>query len=63
MISLQILVKYGNGFGNDTVVVIAGLSNTYADYVATFAEYQVRNRYCDILKDDINYISPTGTAL
>ena len=30
------------GFGNNTVTVIAGLSNTYADYVATFAEYQVR---------------------
>ena len=46
VLSLQILVKYGNGFGNDTVVVIAGLSNTYADYVATFAEYQVRNTQC-----------------
>ena len=39
----QILVENGKsqGFSNDTVVVIAGLSNTYADYVTTFAEYQV----------------------
>ena len=39
----QILMEHGKaaGFGNDTVTVIAGLSNTYADYVATFAEYQV----------------------
>ena len=35
-------MKYGKdeGFGNDTVPVIAGLSNTYSDYVATFEEYQ-----------------------
>ena len=39
------LVQYGkeHGFGNDTVTVIAGLSNTYADYVVTFEEYQVPN--------------------
>jgi neutral ceramidase len=38
----NILVKYGKdeGFGNGTVPVIAGLSNTYSDYVATFEEYQ-----------------------
>ena len=41
----QILVQYGkeHGFGNDIVTVIAGLSNTYADYVVTFEEYQVPN--------------------
>ena len=31
-----------NGFTKEVVPVIAGLSNTYADYVATFEEYQVR---------------------
>ena len=31
-----------NGFPKDTVVVIAGLSNTYSDYVVTFEEYQVQ---------------------
>ena len=30
-----------NGFPNDVTVVIAGLSNTYSDYVTTFEEYQV----------------------
>ncbi|XP_071106095.1 neutral ceramidase B-like [Haliotis cracherodii] len=30
------------GFPQDTVPIIAGLSNTYADYVATFEEYQVQ---------------------
>ena len=30
-----------NGFRKDAVMVIAGLSNTYADYVATYEEYQV----------------------
>ena len=47
----QTLVKYGEkeGFGKDTVTVIAGLSNTYADYVTTFAEYQVNLRERDEL--------------
>lgn len=31
-----------NGFPKDAIVVIAGLSNTYSDYVATYEEYQVR---------------------
>ena len=30
-----------NGFSADTRVVIAGLSNTYASYIATYEEYQV----------------------
>lgn len=30
-----------NGFPNDTMVVIAGLANTYSDYVVTYEEYQV----------------------
>lgn len=30
-----------NGYSDDTVVVIAGLSNTYSDYVVTYEEYQV----------------------
>lgn len=39
---LRILIEQGKdrGFDNDTEVVIAGLSNTYADYVATYEEYQ-----------------------
>ena len=43
---LGVLLDKGKemGFGNDTEVVIAGLSNTYADYVATFEEYQ-QQRY------------------
>ncbi|CAG2240357.1 ASAH2 [Mytilus edulis] len=31
-----------NGFPADTIPVIAGLSNDYADYVATFEEYQAQ---------------------
>ena len=30
-----------NGFPSNVAVVIAGLSNTYSDYVTTFEEYQV----------------------
>ena len=37
--SIQVLVS--EGFPNDTVVVIAGLSNGYSHYVTTFEEYQV----------------------
>ncbi len=29
------------GFPSDSIMVIAGLSNTYSDYVTTFEEYQV----------------------
>ena len=38
-----VLVASGKdrGFNEDSVMVIAGLSNTYADYVTTFEEYQV----------------------
>lgn len=36
----QTLTK--NGLSSDTVSVIAGLSNDYADYVTTFEEYQVQ---------------------
>ena len=34
-------VLIANGFPSDVTVVIAGLSNTYSDYVTTFEEYQV----------------------
>ncbi len=39
----QVLVQSGKarGFNENSVMVIAGLSNTYADYVTTFEEYQV----------------------
>lgn len=30
-----------NGFSSDAIVVIAGLSNTYSNYITTFEEYQV----------------------
>jgi neutral ceramidase len=42
MFLLQALVD--NGFPADTIPVIAGLSNDYADYVTTFEEYQVQQR-------------------
>ena len=35
----KVLVE--NGFRKDVIPVVAGLSNTYADYVATFEEFQV----------------------
>lgn len=38
-----VLVEKGNGeFSNSTVVVIAGLTNSYSQYVTTFEEYQVQ---------------------
>ena len=39
-------VLVGNGFPSDGTVVIAGLSNTYSDYVTTFEEYQVLSWSC-----------------
>ena len=32
------------GMPNGTQVVIAGLSNTYSDYIVTYEEYQVRKK-------------------
>lgn len=41
----ETLIGYSNGeFDNDTQVVIAGLTNTYSQYVATFEEYK-QQRY------------------
>ncbi|KAL8524294.1 hypothetical protein ACS0TY_014026 [Phlomoides rotata] len=41
----ETLINYGNGeFNNDTQIVIAGLTNTYSQYVATFEEYE-QQRY------------------
>ncbi|KAL2468159.1 Neutral ceramidase [Forsythia ovata] len=41
----ETLISNGNGeFGNDTHIVIAGLSNTYSQYIATFEEYK-QQRY------------------
>ncbi|KAB2080868.1 hypothetical protein ES319_A05G095100v1 [Gossypium barbadense] len=38
-----VLTRSGNGeFGSNTHVVIAGLTNTYSQYVATLEEYQVQ---------------------
>lgn len=41
----QTLITNGNGeFDAETHIVIAGLSNTYSQYVATFEEYK-QQRY------------------
>ena len=41
----ETLISYGSGeFDDETHVVIAGLSNTYSQYVATFEEY-AQQRY------------------
>lgn len=41
----QTLITNGNGqFDEDTQIVIAGLSNTYSQYIATFEEYK-QQRY------------------
>ena len=37
---LNTLLK--EGMSNDSQVVIAGLSNVYSDYIATFEEYQAQ---------------------
>lgn len=38
---LETLVSNGNGeFDHETHIVIAGLTNAYSQYVATFEEYQ-----------------------
>lgn len=41
----EILISNGNGeFGDDIHIVIAGLTNAYSQYVATFEEYS-QQRY------------------
>lgn len=41
----ETLISNGNGeFGDDLQVVIAGLTNTYSQYVVTFEEY-AQQRY------------------
>lgn len=41
----ETLISNGNGeFGDDTHIVIAGLTNAYSQYVATFEEY-THHRY------------------
>ncbi|KAK6131396.1 hypothetical protein DH2020_034881 [Rehmannia glutinosa] len=41
----ETLISYGNGeFNDDIQIVIAGLTNTYSQYVATFEEYE-QQRY------------------
>ncbi|XP_073127085.1 neutral ceramidase 2-like [Henckelia pumila] len=41
----ETLISSGNGeFSNDTYVLIAGLTNTYSQYIATFEEYE-QQRY------------------
>jgi len=39
----ETLLTYKSGkFGSDIHVVIAGLTNTYSQYVTTFEEYQIQ---------------------
>ena len=39
----EVLVTYGKGeFGDDTYIVIAGLTNAYSQYITTFEEYQIQ---------------------
>lgn len=41
----ETLISNGNGeFDDETHIVIAGLSNTYSQYIATFEEYK-QQRY------------------
>eukprot|EP00898_Chlorokybus_atmophyticus_P004720 jgi/Chlat1/5249/Chrsp33S05010 len=42
LISASATLHASGGFGNDTTVVIAGLTNTYSSYVTTFEEYEVQ---------------------
>lgn len=39
-----------NGGGNDTEVIIAGLSNVYSDYITTLEEYQVNTLFSYVSK-------------
>ena len=36
------LIMKGNGEFNNVTVVIAGLTNSYSQYVSTFEEYQIQ---------------------
>ena len=59
-----VLLSYGqvlvdNGFPKDSVMVIAGLSNTYSSYVATYEEYQVLTYSVYAL----SYMAYSGTSL
>ena len=38
---IVIQAMIGSGAPKNTTIVIAGLSNTYADYITTYEEYQV----------------------
>lgn len=46
----EVLINGGNGeFKSDVHVVIAGLTNTYSQYVTTFEEYQIqRYEVCSV---------------
>lgn len=47
----EVLTGDGNGeFDNNVHIVIAGLTNTYSQYVTTFEEYQIqRYEVCELL--------------
>lgn len=53
----ETLISNGNGeFGDDTHIVIAGLTNTYSQYVATFEEYS-HHRY------EVHYYTTTSVQV
>lgn len=52
----EVLISGGNGeFDRNVHIVIAGLTNTYSQYVTTFGEYQVQ-RYEVCLTIPPNYV-------
>ena len=56
-----------NGFPSNVSVVIAGLSNTYSDYVTTFEEYQVLHVLTEVDQTKVHlrivYYEYVGSAL
>ena len=53
-----------NGFSKDSKVVIAGLSNTYADYCVTYEEYLVGDYitdHCYLIDARLSLVVVTGS--
>jgi Neutral/alkaline non-lysosomal ceramidase, N-terminal len=58
----DVLIQEGNGeFNSNIHVVIAGLSNTYSQYVTTFEEYKIQRyevvQFCSIWLVSLEIIS------
>lgn len=45
-----------NELGNNVHIVIAGLTNTYSQYVTTYEEYQVQRYEVSVLVAFINFV-------